>query len=313
MPIDDINRTLARTINVGPDYGAQAEQGWTVPFGARTLDLITDAGFSAVRLCLCWAAHTGDGHRIDPAMLEAVAEAADLAEERGLALVLSNFLDPELIADPPAHLDRLLSITDQVARRFADRPDSLVLEAFAEPREALDPRWNDYVRRMLTVLRAADPTRAVIIGPESYNNQRTLPRLELPADDANLIVTVHQYWPITFTMQGEEWLGQTPFGDPRSWLGNTWDGTADQRAELTAGFDAIAAWATTAHRPIFLGEFGTTDHADLESRVRWTAFNRELAEERGFSWGAWSFGPTFPLYDQSAGAWNQPLLKALGL
>ncbi|GAB2540306.1 glycoside hydrolase family 5 protein [Nocardia heshunensis] len=311
MAIEDTNRLLARTINIGLELGADIEQGWTIPVGERELDLCRDAGFTAVRLGVCWAAHTGPEFRIDAAALDRVSALAELATARGLALVVTNFLDPDLMADPPRHLDRLLSITGQVASRFAEHPGSIVLEPMAEPRGALDPLWNDYVVRMLAVLREADAQRGVIIGPGAYNNARTLPQLQLPAADRDLIVTVHQYWPLTFTMQGEEWLGPTPFGEPKSWLGNTWDGTPAQRAELTAGFDGIAAWAAAADRPVFLGEFGTSVHADTASRVRWTAFNRALAEERGFSWGAWSFGPTFALYDASSGGWNKPLLDAL--
>ncbi|MEC3917532.1 glycoside hydrolase family 5 protein [Nocardia sp. CDC160] len=311
MGIHDTNRLLARTINIGLDLGADIEQGWTLPVGEHELDLCREAGFTAVRLGVCWAAHTGPGFQIDATALERVATLAEQATERGLALVLTNFLDPELMADPPKYLDRLLSITEQVTTRFAAHPESILLEPLAEPREALDALWNDYIARLLTVLRKVDPHRAVIVGPGAYNNARTLPQLELPTADRDLIVTVHQYWPITFTMQGEEWLGTTPFGDPKSWLGNTWDGTPDQRAELTAGFDGIAAWAAAADRPIFLGEFGTSVHADNASRARWTAFNRLLAEERGFSWGAWSFGPTFALYNAQSGGWNKPLLTAL--
>ncbi|QIS14164.1 glycoside hydrolase family 5 protein [Nocardia arthritidis] len=314
MSIDDINRRLARTINFPADFGADIEKGWTVPLGEQELDLVEAAGFSAVRIGLCWAAHTGPApdHEIDPVMLAGVAEVTDLAVERGLAVVLTNFLDPELIAEPPRHLDRLLHITRQVATRFADRPDSVALEPFAEPRGALDPLWNDYLNHILTELREVDAARAVVIGPAAYNNLRTLPDLVLPEHDRNLIVTVHQYWPITFTMQGEQWLGaDTPFGDPLSWLGTTWDGTDRQREELAAGFDAVAAWAAAAERPIFVGEFGATHYADLRSRVSWTSYNRQLAEEHGFSWGAWSFGPTYALFDQVSGEWNKPLLRAL--
>ncbi|WP_227981424.1 glycoside hydrolase family 5 protein [Nocardia spumae] len=163
----------------------------------------------------------------------------------------------------------------------------------------------------LTVIRTTDPERAVVFGPRACNNIRMLEQLSLP-DDPNLIVTIHQYWPITFTMQGEQWLGtETPFGDPRSWLGTTWTGTDQRRAALAAGYASLAASAETNHRPVFVGEFGTTTNADPDSRARWTEFNRRKAEAHGFSWGCWSFAPTFALYDLESHTWNQPLLRAL--
>lgn len=102
----------------------------------------------------------------------------------------------------------------------------------------------------------------------SYNNARYLDDLVLPDDERNLIVTIHHYWPIRFTMQGETWLGITELGDPADWLGTAWDGTPRQAAELEAGFEAVTRYARTHQRPIFFSEFGTSIHADMASRVR---------------------------------------------
>jgi endoglucanase len=123
--------------------------------------------------------------------------------------------------------------------------------------------------------------------------------------ERNVIVTIHHYWPIRFTMQGETWLGRTEMGDPLTWLGTTWEGTPRERAELEAGFEAVAAYARAQRRPIFIGEFGTTSNADPASRVRWTRFDRELAERHGYSWGYWSYGPVFALYAIDRGGWNE--------
>lgn len=122
---------------------------------------------------------------------------------------------------------------------------------------------------------------------------------------------MYHYWPITFTMQGERWLGQTELGDPTAWLGTTWDGSPQQRAKLQAGFDAVAAYARGHDRPVFIGQFGTSNHADLPSRVRWTRCNRELAEQHGFAWSCWSYGPSFALYDTDYHRWHTQLLHAL--
>jgi endoglucanase len=66
-----------------------------------------------------------------------------------------------------------------------------------------------------------------------------------------------------------------------------------------------------AGRPLLLGEFGTTNHADMASRVPWTRFNRRLAEQHGMPWGIWSFAPIFAIYDLAARAFYPDLLAAL--
>lgn len=99
------------------------------------------------------------------------------------------------------------------------------------------------------------------------------------------------------------WLGEDHvFGNPRGWLGTSWDQTPDQETELRVGFAQVAAWGQAAGRPLFLAEFGTTNNADMASRARWTRFNRRLAEQHGMPWGVWSFGPVFAVYDPAAQA-----------
>jgi endoglucanase len=101
------------------------------------------------------------------------------------------------------------------------------------------------------------------------------------------------------------------FGRPSDWVGTSWDQTPTQEAELRIGFEQAAGWAKENHRPLCMAEFGTSNNADLASRVRWTKFNRMLAEEHGMSWGIWSLAPTFAIYDMETGRFNAELLGAL--
>ena len=285
----EANGRLARTINAGIDFGASLERRWTVALDERRLDLCAEAGFTAVRFALSLGLHRDarDRSRIDPRILRQVQRIVEQATARGLAVVVCNFNDHELMADPGAHRARLLASTRQLAEAVADRGPEVVLEPMAEPHFALDACWNEYLAELIATVRAVDRDRTLIVGPGSYNNARFLPALALPADERNLIVTIHHYWPIRFTMQGETWLGENQFGDPASWVGTAWTGTEQERGELEVGFEAVAAYARAHDRPLFLGEFGTSNNADMASRVRWTRFNRQLAERHGFSWGCW--------------------------
>jgi endoglucanase len=313
MPAEAANHRLARTINLGLDLGAPEEAGWTLGVGDEHLERCAQAGFSAVRLGACFGLHrlAPDSHQLHPGALERLERVIVAASERGLAVVVANLRDPQLMADPPSHRERLLAGSRQLAEAIKHHGPSVALEPLSEPQLELDRVWNRYLRELCATVRDVDPGRTLVVGPRSYNNARFLPELELPENERNLILTVHHYWPITFTMQGETWLGQTELGDPRTWLGTTWDATPQQRAELEAGFDAVAAYARSHGRPVFIGEFGTTSNADMPSRVRWTRFNRELAEQHGFAWGCWSYGPSFAVYDADHHRWHTELLHAL--
>lgn len=313
-----MNQALARTITIGVDLGAEIEAGWSLAGADSYFALCKDAGFSAVRLAVVWVAHTTaeSPFSIDEVALETVAGLVEAAVSVGLAVVLDNHLDPALMTDPDSHRDRLLSVARQVAERFKDASDLVAFEPLAESRQALDAVWNVYLADLVAAIREVDPARTLVVGPAFYNTVLRLDQLLLP-QDGNLILSIHQYWPIPFTMQGENWFAETQGwewlggGGPAGWLGTTWTGTDAQVEELRGGYDRIAEFAARHDVPVFIGEFGATSNADATSRTAWARANRELAETRGFAWCWWSFAPTFALYDTTAKIWNAALLEAL--
>jgi endoglucanase len=302
---------LARTVNIGPDLGAPQERGWTIKVERSHLEDCAQHGFTAIRLLIGLAAHHAPGG-LNPAALRRIEQLVDQAAALGLAVVVANHRDRELIADPGSHLAATLAAVAQLAGVFAGRGTDLIVEPLAEPEQALDPVWNTVAAELIGAVRGQDQHRTVLLGPRTMNNARFLGELDLPEQERNVIVGLHHYWPVTFTMQGEMWLGDDHvFGSPRDWLGTTWDQTAAQEAELRAGFAQLAGWGAMTGRPLFLAEFGTTVNADLSSRVRWTRFNRTLAEQHGIPWGIWSLAPIFAIYDPSVRSFNPQLLAAL--
>lgn len=302
---------LARTVNIGPDLGAPQERGWTIIVERSHLEDCARHGFTAIRLLMNLAAHRAPGG-LDPGMLRRVEQIADHATSLGLAVVIASHRDRELIADPEPHLAATLAAVTQLANAFEGRGSDLIVEPLAEPEQGLDPVWNTVAAELIGAVRGQDQRRTILLGPRTMNNARFLGELALPEDERNLIVGIHHYWPVTFTMQGEMWLGEDHvFGNPRDWLGTTWDQTPAQETELRTGFAQVAGWAAMTGRPLFLAEFGTTANADPASRARWTRFNRTLAEQHGIPWGIWSLAPTFAIYDPSTHSFNPQLLTAL--
>jgi endoglucanase len=145
-----------------------------------------------------------------------------------------------------------------------------------------------------------------MIGPGEWNGIYALESLQLPKDDHNLIVTIHYYLPFEFTHQGAEWTEGS-----EAWLGRTWQATPGQQALVRADMNTAAQWAEANNRPIYLGEFGAYNKADMESRARWTEYVARTAEEYGFSWSYWEFCAGFGIYNQGSETWNEPLVKAL--
>ena len=89
----------------------------------------------------------------------------------------------------------------------------------------------------------------------------------------------------------------------------TWN--TPPRASDDARATFAQEWAKKNNRPVFLGEFGAYEKADMTSRAKWTAAVVKEAESRGFSWAYWEFASGFGAYDRDKKAWRDPLLHGL--
>jgi hypothetical protein len=73
----------------------------------------------------------------------------------------------------------------------------------------------------------------------------------------------------------------------------------------------VKAWSEERKIPVYVGEFGAYEKADMASRARWTAYCARLFERLGFSWSYWEFCSGFGVYDASTETWRDELVDAL--
>jgi endoglucanase len=303
------NKKLGRGLNLGNALEAPKEGQWGVTLQADYFRAIKKAGFDSVRLPVKWSAHAGlkAPYTIDPKFAARVDWAVDQALLNGLNIIVNVHHYDEMDADPDRHLSRLVGLWEQIAARYRDRPAGVYFDLYNEPHGKLsEGKWNAALPRVLRAARKTNPTRPVIVGPAQWNAIRALEALKLPKDDRNLILTVHFYDPFEFTHQGAPWAK----GSER-WKGRKWTGSAAERDAIRKQFDKVTAWAKKHDRPVFLGEFGAFEVADMASRARWTRFVAREAERHGFSWAYWEFCAGFGAYDPRARAWREPLKSAL--
>ncbi len=215
------NDPFGRAVNVGNALEAPNEGAWGLTIVERHVTAIADAGFQTVRLPVRWSSHALETapYTIDTAFLARVDEVVGWILDHGLQVVVDVHHYDEMATDPAAHVERWLGIWRQLAEHYQSAPDALAFELMNEPNGALDDAlWNSMVREALTVIRATNPTRWVVVGPTQWNAIGALPGLELPDDD-HLVLTVHYYDPFPFTHQGAEWV------TPQPPVGVTWTGT----------------------------------------------------------------------------------------
>ncbi len=304
-----LNARLGRGINLGNYLEAPKAQSWGVEIVPEDYPRIRDAGFSCVRMPVRWSdwADSTAPYAIESDFFETVDRNVKAALDNGLIVILNMHHYLEMFQEPMAHKERFIAMWRQIAEHYRDFPPELLLEPLNEPNKALDAAsWNGIIQAVLPVIRESNPDRTLVIGPSQWNQIAKLDSLAIPGEERNVIVTFHYYSPHHFTHQGASWSGPLS----QSWLGTTW-GSDEDKAAVIADFDTALAWSKKHNRPLLLGEFGAYSKADMDSRVRWTAFVSAEAVKRGFSFTYWEYCAGFGAYDRETASWREPLLNAL--
>ncbi len=308
---------LGRGVNFGNMFDAPNEGDWDQLFFREAfLDEAHAAGFTTIRLPVRWSNHARatSPFTIDEPFFARIEHVVDEALLRELYVVLDMHhyrqLDGDALDYGEKSVDeevlevRFLAMWRQIAARFADKSDKLLFELYNEPHARLDDNaWNDLAARAINVVRETNPERVVVIGPTQWNNAYKLESLKLP-NDPYVIVMIHNYEPFAFTHQGAEWI------TPALPSGVTCC-DATQLAQLRAPLALAADWSARHDYPIFLGEFGAYQAADMDARATFTRAMRDAAEDLDMSWAYWELAASFGVYDPVAGAFRAELCDAL--
>jgi len=302
-----VSKRLGRGVNIiGYDpIWESREQG---RFKAEYFAMLKEAGFSTVRINLHPFKHMDEkkGLALEDSWWEVLNWAVDHALKARLMVILDLHEFGAMGTAPKTNKDKFLSFWRQVSVRYKDAPAEVLFELLNEPSRALTAQlWNTYLVEALAIVRATNPTRMVIIGPAGHNNINGLSGLKLPEGDRNIILTVHYYSPFNFTHQGAPWAGR------RDMVGVQWTGQPMAKAAIESDFKNADKWGKKYRRPIFLGEFGVYDRADMESRTKYLRFVVETAEKLEWSWAYWQFDNDFLLYDVNKDSWIKPVRDAL--
>jgi len=334
-------KNIGRAINIGNALDAPYEGAWDIVIKEEYFKLIKEKGFDSIRVPIRFSNKTTA--EAPYTINESFMERVDWVIEQSLLQELNVIIDlhhfDELIADPNGNKERFLSIWQQISSRYSSQPSSVYYEVLNEPNTTItSTMWNEYLLEAIDIIRLHDPNRTLIIGGSDWNSINGLYQLELPEEDRNIIATIHYYGPMLFTHQGAEWMtdeygtkglvwpGPPPVpvepteGAQRvDWVNNFFknyntktgaDNPASEE-ELVRDLERAAKWGELNDRPIFLGEFGAYNSADIESRAAWTKKVRTEAERLGMPWAYWEFAAGFGVYNRASLSWNEQLVDAL--
>lgn len=294
---------LKRGINIPPLHG------WNIGkelAQEKYLLLAKEAGFDHIRYpyYMSWTNMDSES-RIGS--FQVIRDMAEMTSRCGLATIVDIHGFEELNAHPRELQQSFVEMWDALAETLQDLDERVIFEIFNEPSCELDDPvlLNELQAQVISVIRRTNPTRTILAATAHMNVIENLQYLQLPEDDRNIVVTIHDYTPMEFTHQGADWCV------PEYPTGVHWGKTQKERDLLRERMDMAAEWAKKNNRKLLMGEFGVFDQVDMEERAAWTEYMVTLMEERDIAWCYWAFAHTFSTYDIVKDCWNEPLLNAL--
>lgn len=311
-------REMGRGVNLGNELDAPSEGAWNVVLEKDDLSRIASLGFRHVRIPVRWDGLGALSDRsfervsrtppyaVDPRFFARTDSAIAWARRNRLLVVLNDHHHESLFQNVEAERPRFFALWRQIAERYRNLPDSVAFEILNEPHGDLDAvRWNQLLDTTLKIIRESNPRRVVVVGTAPWGGMAGLSALRLPQGDTNLVLTIHDYEPMTFTHQGAEWVHPVP---P---TGVVWKGTRYEKLQARQTFESLRDYSREHRIPVWIGEFGAYEKADSASRARWANYRARLYESLGFSWSWWELKASFGILNPRTGQWNRFLTSAL--
>lgn len=271
------------------------ETSWV---GIRTteamIEAIQAAGFSSIRIPISWHDHvSGPDYEISEKWLTRVQEVVDWAYNRGMYVIINIHHDEDQFLPASSHYEESAHYVEciwrQLAARFRDYDEHLIMESMNEPRLVNSPyEWvfnptipacvdaADCLNKLNQLF--VDTVRAT--GGNNANRYLMVPAYDaapanavrdsfvLPKDaaDNKIIVSVHAYTPYDFALNLN---GGGTFG------------TQAQKIDIVSFMNSLYNQYIMNGIPVVIGEYGAMVKGNnLQDRVDWAAFYVATASAR---------------------------------
>ena len=291
-----------RGMNISNWLEAPWQTDWPTETGYSKADiqLMKDAGIKSLRLPINFAEISDTLYPFDVDTAHVLFQRIDTvikwADELSMNLIIDNHHGWTLTnANWRSHKDRFAKLWGIVAKKYQYLdPEHYFFELLNEPPitftdlDSLNLLFNtaiDSIRKYTTV-------HSVVVSPPIGSWGMTF-NLYRPLQDTNLIYTWHCYDGINFTHQGLVW------NDPYYPTGNEFPTQGDPFYEqfLFEGVKRVIHWKDSFDIPVFLGEFGVSEHAPAESRCRWMEFLTHKTDSMNIPWFYWDWRWDFSMFN----------------
>ena len=255
-----------------------------------------ESGFQYIDSCLQWCEKYGLHMILD--LHKARGYSFDEAESSG-----GFFQDAKLQED-------FISLWEEFAMRYGRYSDRLAFELLNEVVDRnVAETWNRIAERTVKAIRNYAPTISILFGGVENNSITALKMLSLPFDE-HIVYNFHFYDPLIFTHQSAYWIKEMPSGFSTSYpnelaeyLTKTKENLPDGQSRIYSAvrteqvnyhfiensFSEAVRIAEERGVPLYCGEYGVIDQADVLSTLNWYTDVNHAFEKYGIARAAWTY------------------------
>lgn len=257
------------------------------------LQNLADAGANYVNFSIPGTYHVKTNTQW-PQMIAHLDNMVQWAKEAGLYVVISARTGPgrgegditedglmnKTVYNNASQQKAWVSMWQQIAKRYGSQGHVVGLDLMVEPHDVSRAKWRSFAQKMIDGIRSVDSQIPILVSPGDWGGADSLDGWN-PLRGNNLVYTVHQYEPFTYTH--EESASYSP-------------------SDLSDQFATMKQWmAEHPGQPLAVNEFGVKKHK--KGADRFLVQELQLLEQLGANHAAWlwevsdtdapSFAPQF--------------------
>lgn len=234
--------------------------------------------------------------------------------------------DKNTLFDSAELQDRFISLWKRLSERYG-KCENISFELLNEITANDSDQWNRLASDAINEIRKSSPDVKIIVGGAGWNSVHTLADLEIPADN-NIVYNFHFYEPFLFTHQLAPWqplIADKSIGYPsdieeyrrRSEEIQCFGSGLKNADKMGTEFmekliiEAVTA-AENANVPLYCGEYGVIDCADIKDTAEWYCDIHSVFEKYGIARAAWTYkGIDFGITEQHYSDCIDSIIKSL--
>lgn len=205
--------------------------------------------------------------------------------------------------------ERFYKLWEYLVKHFGKYSNRIAFELLNEvTNKEYDAIWNDISKECISRIRKFAPDIYILIGGYWHNSIEAIPDLPLPYDD-KIVYNFHCYEPLIFTHQGAYWVDNMP-ADFRLSYPDTTEHYQELENSFNLPIQSVLSKSKTAtvgteffewqftqavkvaeerNVPLYCGEYGVINLADLDSTLEWYKNIHSAFERFGIGRSAWCY------------------------